>query len=220
MPFLDHLEELRWRILKAVVAALVGAAVGFVLVLKFGVLEILIEPVNRVLTEAAGEPEKLKFLSPTDPFFLVLKTGVLTGLILASPVIIYQVWAFLAPALEPREKRVIVPSLYFGVFLFAAGVFSAYRLALPATLEFLLFFAPEYWDPMLTAGPYLGFVTKLLVAFGVIFELPVVVMILTALGLVTPGFLRRKRRHAIVAITALASLLSPGDVITETIMMM
>ena len=163
---------------------------------------------------------KLVFLSPTEPFFLLLRIGILAGLVLASPIIIYQIWAFLSPALERHEKRAIVPALYLGVVLFSAGVLMSYYLALPVTLRFLLFFGTDYFDPMLRAGDYFGFVTKLLMAFGVLFELPVVIMILSALGLVTPAFLRAKRRHAIVIITILASLLSPGDVVTVTAMMM
>lgn len=216
MPFLDHLEELRWRIFKALIGVIVGAVVGFVLVLKFGVLQVLIQP----FTEVMGPETKLVFLSPTEPFFLILKIGVLVGLILASPVVIYQAWAFLSPALERREKRALVPALYMGLVLFAAGVAMAYFIALPVTLEFLLFFGEEYWEPMVTAREHIGFATKLLVAFGVVFELPVVVLILSVLGLVTPTFLRTKRRHAVVLITILAAFLSPGDVVTVTIMMM
>ncbi len=223
MPFLDHLEEFRWRILWSVLALVVGSGIGLLLVIKFGVLGILVSPLQAVLAEipgATGDPEKLKFISPTEPFFFVLKVGILTGIILVSPIIIFQVWAFLSPALEKHEKRVIVPSLYFGLLLFAAGVAMAYYIALPVTLKFLVFFAQDYFEPMLTAGPYFAFVTRLLLAFGIVFELPVVVMILSALGLVTPSFLRRKRRHALVAITVLAAFLSPGDVITVTVMMM
>ena len=216
MPFLDHLEELRWRILWSIIAVVVGSVVGFVLVLKFNVLDLLINPFYRVL----GEDEQLKFFSPTEPFFLILKVGILAGVILVSPILVYQIWAFLAPALERHEKRVIIPSLYMGLVLFAAGVAMSYYIALPITLDFLLFFGEDYFDPILQAGPYLGFVTKLLMAFGVLFELPVVIMILSVLGLVTPAFLRKKRRHAIVIITVLASLLSPGDVITVTVLMM
>ena len=216
MPFLDHLEELRWRILWSLLAIIIGSIVGFILVLRFGVLDILINPFYEVM----GEEEQLVFLSPTEPFFLLLRVGILTGVVLVSPILIYQVWAFFSPALERHEKKVIIPSLYMGTVLFAAGVAMSYYLALPVTLRFLLFFGEGYFDQMLQAGPYLGFVTKLLLAFGVLFELPVVIMILSALGLVTPGFLRAKRRHAIVIITVLASLLSPGDVVTVTAMMM
>jgi sec-independent protein translocase protein TatC len=216
MPFLDHLEELRWRILWSILAIVIGSVVGFILVLQFEVLNILINPFYAVM----GEEERLVFLSPTEPFFLILRVGILAGVILVSPVVIYQIWAFLSPALERHEKRAIIPSLYMGLILFAAGVAMAYYIALPVTLRFLLFFGEDYFQQMLQAGPYLGFVTKLLVAFGVLFELPVVVMILSALGLITPAFLRKKRRHAIVIITVLASILSPGDVVTVTAIMM
>lgn len=216
MPFLDHLEELRWRILWSLLAIVLGAVVGFILVVKFGVLDLLINPYYSVM----GEEVRLVFLSPTEPFFLILRVGILLGLVLASPILIYQIWAFLSPALDRHEKRAIIPALYMGVVLFASGVAMSYYLALPVTLRFLLFFAEGYFEQMLQAGPYLGFVTKLLMAFGILFELPVVIMILSALGLVTPAFLREKRRHAIVIITVLASLLSPGDVVTVTAMMM
>ena len=216
MPFLDHLEELRWRIFWIILAVIIGSVAGFILVLQFGVLEILLAPLENVL----GEGEKLKFFSPTEPFFLILKIGVLVGIILVFPVITYQIWSFFAPALKRHEKRVIIPGLYMGMVLFMAGVAMSYLVALPVTLRFLLFFGEEYWDPILQAGPYLSFVTKLLVAFGVLFELPVVIMIFSVMGLVTPAFLRKKRRHAIVIITVLASFLSPGDVVTVTVMMM
>ena len=216
MPFLDHLEELRWRILWSLLAIVIGAVVGFVLVLNFEVLDLLINPYYEVMEDEV----KLVFLSPTEPFFLILRVGILGGVVLASPIIVYQIWAFLSPALERHEKRAIIPALYMGVVLFAAGVAMSYYLALPVTLRFLLFFAEGYFDQMLQAGPYLGFVTKLLMAFGILFELPVVIMILSAMGLVTPAFLRAKRRHAIVIITVLASFLSPGDVVTVTAMMM
>ena len=216
MPFLDHLEELRWRIFWIILAVIIGSIVGFILVLQFGVLEILLAPLESVL----GEGEKLKFFSPTEPFFLILKIGVLVGIIIVFPVITYQIWSFLAPALKRHEKRVIIPGLYMGMVLFMAGVAMSYLIALPVTLRFLLFFGEDYWDPILQAGPYLSFVTKLLVAFGVLFELPVVIMIFSVMGLETPEFLRKKRRHAIVIITVLASFLSPGDVVTVTVMMM
>ncbi len=217
MPFLDHLEELRWRILWSLLAIFGGSIVGYILVLRFAVLEILIDPFYEAM---GGEAEKLVFLSPTEPFFLLLRVGILVGVILVSPIVVYQIWAFLSPALERHEKRAIIPALYLGVFLFAGGVLVSYYVALPITLDFLLFFGNEYFDPMLQAGRYFGFVTKVLMAFGVLFELPVVVMILSALGLVTPAFLRKKRRHAIVIITVLASILSPGDLVTVTAVMM
>ena len=215
MPFLDHLEELRWRILWSVLAIFIGALAGFLIVHKLGVLQILIDPISEFLPDG-----KLLMLSPTDGFYVTLKVGLVVGLILTFPIIVYHVWSFLSPALEKSEKRVIIPSLYFGLLLFAAGVAMAYFIALPVTIPFLLGFQTEFLSANLEVNRYMGFVTKLLIGFGVVFELPVVIMILSALGLVTPKFLREKRRHAIVLITIVASFLSPGDVITVTILMM
>jgi len=215
MPFLDHLEELRWRILWSLLALIAGAIVGFVLVDRMNAMELLIRPIEPFLNGG-----KLKYLSPTDPFFVTIKLSIIAGLILASPIIVYQAWAFLAPALLPSEKRVIVPALYMGVVLFIIGVVMSYELVLPMTLKFTMGFQTEFLDQSIVIGPYMAMVTRLLLAFGVVFELPVVILILSALGLVTPEFLASKRRHAIAGITVLAAVLTPGDVITVTLMMM
>jgi len=215
MPFLDHLEELRWRLLWSLLAVVVGAGVGFLLVMKLNVLGILIDPIEPFL-----HGSRLKYLSPTDPFFITVKLAIVVGLLLASPVLIYQVWAFFGPALLPHEKRVIVPALYMGLVLFGLGVWSAYTVVLPMTLKFTMGFQTEALEQAITIGPYLDVVTRVLLAFGTVFELPVVILILSALGLVTPEFLASKRKHAILIITVVASLLTPGDVITLTLMMM
>jgi sec-independent protein translocase protein TatC len=217
MPFLDHLEELRWRIFWSLLAIAVGTGVGFALVYRFHVLELLVEPVRA----ARGEADfKLIYLSPGDPFFITLKLAILVGIILAFPVVAYQIWSFLSPALEKQEKRAIVPALYLGLVLFIAGVAMAYFFALPVTMQFFQAFEGPSLQEQLEVGKTLAFVTKLLLAFGAIFELPVVIMLLTAMGLVTPEFLRAKRRHAVVGMAVLASVMTPGDVITLTVMMM
>ena len=128
-------------------------------------------------------------------------------------------WAFLAPALLPSEKRAIVPALYFGLVLFALGVSMAYFVALPVTLQFTMSFQTESLEPAIEIGKYLSVVVRLLLAFGLVFEMPMVILALTALGLVTPEFLAAKRRHALAAITVVCALITPGDVITLTIMM-
>jgi sec-independent protein translocase protein TatC len=215
MPFLDHLEELRWRLLWSLLALILGSVVGFILVDRMDAMELLIRPIEPFL-----DGGKLKYLSPTDPFFVTIKLAILTGVVLASPVIIYQIWAFLAPALMPSEKRVIVPALYMGVVLFLIGVVMSYKLVLPMTLKFTMSFQTEFLDQSIVIGPYMAMVTRLLLSFGVVFELPVVILILSALGLVTPEFLASKRRHAVAGITVLAAVLTPGDVITVTLMMM
>lgn len=214
MPFLDHLEELRWRLLWSMLAVAAGTMIGFFISVHLGVLEFLIRPVQPFLDE-----EALVFFNPATPFFVTLKLSLVMGIILAAPIVVYQVWAFFSPALESDEKKVIVPSLYFGLLLFCAGVALAYFWVLPLALLFLMGFQQESLEAAIEVNEYLRFVTRLLVAFGLVFELPVVVMILSALGLVTPAFLKEKRRHAIVGITVLASLVTPGDLASTLLMM-
>jgi sec-independent protein translocase protein TatC len=215
MPFLDHLEELRSRIIRAMIALVIGAAVGFYLVTRFDVLGMLIAPIEPFLGGT-----KLKFLSPTDPFFLTLKLSLIVGALLASPVVIYQAWAFVEPALLPHEKRAIVPSFYLGLVLFAAGVALAYYAALPVTLEFMLGFQVESLEQAITINAYLAIVIRMLLAFGAVFELPVVVLILSLVGVVHSRFLASKRRHAFVVMIVVASLITPGDMVVMTIFMM
>ena len=217
MPFLDHLEELRWRILWSLLAIALGAVIGFALVYHFHVLDLIIEPVRR----SRGDPTmKLIYLSPADPFMVDLKLGIVVGVILAFPVVVYHVWSFLSPALEKHEKRAIIPSLYLGLFLFIAGVAMAYFLAIPMTLAFFKRFEGGVLEDQLEISKTLGVLVKFMIAFGVTFELPVVVMLLSLVGLVTPDFLRHYRRHAIVVMTVVASVVTPGDVVSLTIMLM
>jgi len=215
MPFLEHLEELRWRILWSVLSLITGAVAGFVLVQRYNVLELLVKPVRPYLADG-----KLLYFSPADAFFVTLKLGLLVGIILTFPILVYQVWAFLSPALEKREKRVIIPSLYLGLVLFAAGVAMAYFVALPITLKFLVGFQTAFLEASYEINAYMGFVLKLLISFGAVFELPVVVMILSVLGIVTPELLRKNRRYAIVIITIVACVLSPGDFVLLSLLMM
>jgi sec-independent protein translocase protein TatC len=217
MPFLDHLEELRWRILWSVVSIIVCAIFGFWLVWHFDVLELLVDPIRT----AYDDPDlKLQYLAPGDAFFVTLRLAIYVGIIMAFPIIAHHVWSFLSPALDKREKRAIVPALYLGMVLFVAGMALAYFAAVPVTLQFFNTFQVESLDAQLEINKTLGWVVKMLLAFGVVFELPIVIMVLSVIGLVTPKFLRSKRRHAIVAITILASVITPGDVLVLTIMMM
>ncbi len=215
MPFLDHLEELRRRILWILAALLVGFFIGLWVVTHFEVLRLLISPIEPLLGDT-----KLKYLSPTDPFFVTLKLAAVVGLLLVLPLIVYHIWAFFAPALLPSERRAIVPALYLGLVLFAAGVALAYFLALPITLRFTMGFQGESLEQSIVIGPYLAIVVRLLLAFGAIFELPVVMLVLASLGLVSSRALREKRRYAIVAIALVASIITPGDVVLLTVFLM
>ena len=214
MPFLDHLEELRWRLIWSLLALTVGVAIGFVLVLRFDLLTVLQAPLTPHL-----KGQTLVYTNPTDPFSIALTTAFIVGTIIALPVIIYQVWGFVSPALYRHEKRVVIPLLVGAVALFAAGAAMAYLLILPLTLRFLLSFQAGSLTPMITAADYFGFATTLALALGALFELPILIVGLTALGLVRPWMLARWRRHALVLCLLVAAVVSPGDFIGTTFLM-
>src|SRR2546423_4790203 len=151
MPFLDHLEELRWRILWSLLAILVGTIVGWFLLDKIDLIEVLKRPIAPYVPGG-----RLIFTSPAEPFMLTLKVAFALGSLLASPVVIYQIWAFLTPALYEREKRLIVPALAVGVILFLAGAIACYQWLLPAALKVLIGFSRSDLTPMITIDRYFG----------------------------------------------------------------
>ncbi len=209
MPFLDHLEELRWRILKSLLAVLLASVIGWVIVEYVDVIGLLMRPIIPLLPDG-----KLKFTSPTEPFLITLKLAFVLGLLLASPVVIYQAWAFLAPALYDREKRLIMPALSVGVLLFLTGAGVAYQWVLPHVLSMLFSFQQQAFAPIITAGEYFGFAARFMIAIGLAMELPLVIVIFTALGLVTPQFLGRNRRYAVAVAAVAAALLAPPDAVS------
>jgi len=214
MPFLDHLEELRWRLLKSLLAIAIGTAAGWFLVQHFDVLGLLKRPIAPFLPDG-----RLVFTSPTEPLVLTLKLAFVVGLVTASPVLVYQAWAFLAPALYARERRVIGPAFTVGILLFLGGAVACYRWVLPATLVVLFGFQQGDLAAFITVDRYFSFATQLIVAFGVVAELPLVVTILAAFGVVTPQFLARHRRYAIVIAAVVAAFLTPPDALSMLLML-
>jgi sec-independent protein translocase protein TatC len=211
MPFLDHLEELRWRIVWSLGALVVGLFVGFWLVVKLQIIRLLQAPIEPYL---AG---RLVYTSPADPFTITLNAAIIVGIILASPVIIYQVWAFLSPALHKHEKKVVIPVIGGAVLLFAGGVAMAFFFVLPMILKFLMTFQAGSLEPMITASGYFGMVMMLCLTFGAAFELPVLVFALAALGLVTPTMLSRFRPYAFVLSFVGSAVVTPGDIFLATV---
>ena len=214
MPFLDHLEELRWRLLRSLVALLIGALIGWVVVTRYDVFGLLMRPIAVELPTG-----KLMMTGPAEGFFITMKLAVAVGLVLSSPVLIYQAWAFLAPALYDRERRVIVPSLLVGVVLFSAGVAAAYFLVLPRAFHMLLAFQRGHLEPIITADRYFSFAIPFVLSFGGITELPLVMTILAGFGLVSAKFLAKNRRYALVIAALIAAFLAPPDALSMVAMM-
>ena len=214
MPFLDHLEELRSRILRALAAIVIGFAVGLWAVQQFQLVTVLKAPIAPYLTDG-----KLIVTSPTEPVMIVFKLGFLVGLVLASPVILWQLWAFLAPALYEREKRALVPSLFVGLILFLTGAAVAYHFVVPQALRVLFSFQSEAISPFITYDAWFSFVLQIVLALGISFELPLVMIILSWLGVIGPGELHRFRRYAVVCSFIAGAVLSPGADLLSMLMM-
>jgi sec-independent protein translocase protein TatC len=215
MPFLDHLEELRWRIIWSLGALLVGVAIAFALVYKFDLLTWIQGPILPFL-----RGRKLVYTAPGDGFSILLQTSVMVGIVLALPVIVWQVYAFLSPALHRHEKRIAIPVIVGAVALFIGGAALAWYFVLPLTLKFLFNLGDRAFDQMITVSAYFSFVTSLVLAMGAVFELPIAVLLLSAFGLVTPRFLARFRRHALLGSYVVAAIITPGDLFITSVALM
>ena len=207
MSFMDHLGELRSRLIKALIA------IGLGTIVAFGFHEQIIEILARPY-ETAVDDAQLAFFRPTEAFSLAMSIALFGGVILASPVILYQAWRFVAPALTPREKRWAVPLTAIFVVLFLAGVFTGYW-ALGRGLRFLLDFGGELLEPVIGAEFYLSFAMRFVLAFGLAFEFPVFLFAAAAFGAVSSRQLGRGRRWAVLVIVVAAAFITPsGDPLT------
>jgi sec-independent protein translocase protein TatC len=206
MPFLEHLEELRWRILWSLLALLIGVGVSFALLYNVDIVAFLARPIEPFL---GGR--KMIFTHPLGQFRILMSMSFVLGGILASPVVLYQIWAFLSPALYKHEKRLVIPVLIFGLVLFMAGVALAFFVLIPLTLRFVLTLQSSVLEPMISISDYFNFAAGFSLVMGAVFELPIVVLALTALGIVTPQFLNRYRRHALVVCIVASAFITPGQ---------
>jgi sec-independent protein translocase protein TatC len=209
MPITGHLEELRSRLIK-VIWTLVGG-----MVLAYAGSDILIGWLKRPLAA------DLYFFSPTEAFWVAMKVSFFAGLFLSLPVILYQFWRFVGPGLLPNERRLALPFVLIGSLFFVLGLLFCYFIVAPFALTFLVGFGIQQGlKPVFSVGLYMDFLLKFLLAFGLIFELPLVITILARLGLVTPQFLARHRRYAVLVNAILAAVLTPTTDIFNMMLMM
>ncbi len=216
MPFLEHLEELRYRLLWSVGALAIGMMVGFAVVMQkdLNIIGTLAAPVLPYLPQG-----KLIITNPVDNFTIPLKVAFALGLVLAAPVIGYHLWRFLSPALHPHEKRLMVPVLAFATGLFASGVYIGWRWVLPLMLDLLFSMQSTAFQQMITASEFFSFLVSTCLAFGAVSQLPVLVLALTALGIVTPRGLAKFRRHAAAGSVIVAAIVTPGDFFLATLLL-
>lgn len=206
MGFLDHLEELRTRIVRSAIAVGVGTAAcwGF----RERIYDLMQRPIVQVL-HAKNLPEKLVYLNPVDPFNLYLKIAMLGGLFLTSPFVLYQVWMFISPGLYRREKKYILPFMVSTISLFALGGYFGYSVAYPRALDFFVVKFNGQFQPMITIGEYTQLFLSIVLGMGLIFEMPILVFFLAFMGIMSPSFMIKNFRYAILVIFILAAIVTP-----------
>jgi sec-independent protein translocase protein TatC len=211
LPLTSHLQELRKRLILSFIAI----GVGFIFCYAFSdtIFNLLAAPLQKVMP-AGGS---LIFTSVAEAFFTYMKVGFIGGLILASPFVLYQIWAFVAPGLYRHEKRYVVPFVVLGSFFFGLGILFGYFIALPAGFKFLLGYATDFIKPLPDMKEYLSFSIKFLLAFGLVFEFPVVLLLLTKIGIVDAKVLGRQRKYAILLIFIFAAVITPPDLISQVL---
>jgi sec-independent protein translocase protein TatC len=209
MSLVDHLSELRWRLFVIIAAVGVFSLVAFTRAERL--LEILKAPIGN---------KPLYFTGLGDAFLIQFKLAVVVGLIAAMPIILFEAWRFIAPGLTPAERRAARPWIPFALFFFVAGVSLAYVI-LPYASGYLLGFqVPGVLESLITADKYFDFVSTLFLAFGVVMEFPIVLILLSKVGIVTSARLRRSRRYALLAIAVFALLVTPGGDLVSPVALM
>ncbi len=214
LSFVEHLRELRKRIVNCAVATAIGF--GFAYYYSDRLYNILALPLIQALPK--GE-EYMVFTNVVEPFIIYVKVGVFGGIILASPVILHQIWAFIAPGLLRHEKKWFLFLVFFSLVMFISGTLFAYFLVLPFAFKYLLTFSGPGLRPMVSMSLYFSMVTKLLIAFGVVFQMPLLILVLARFGIVTARQLISWWRYAIVLITIVAAILTPTPDIFSTLLM-
>ncbi len=212
LPLTEHLEELRDRLIRCFIAIFGGFVIAYIF--KEKLFRILTRPLIQVMEQG----DTLIFTGIPEAFFTYLKVSLLAGFMLAAPVVIYQFWMFVAPGLYKNERRLMIPIVFVSAFFFIGGALFGYFLVFPFGFKFLLGFASETIRPLPSMREYLSFSSKLLFAFGFVFELPIVITFLARLGLVSVAFLKKNRKYALLLFFAGSALLTPPDVITQIMM--
>jgi sec-independent protein translocase protein TatC len=216
MTFFEHLVELRKRIINSLLSIAVGAVAGWYLAPHF--VDFITKPMLKALAERHLE-QQLVYTNPTGYLSLLISLAIYLGIVLASPIVLYQIWLFVAPALYKQEKSAVTGFLFSTVFLFLAGIAFGYFIMLPHVLEFLISFQGPV-KPLISINEYFDLILLVLLGLGLVFEMPILIFFLSLFGIVTPKFLIQNSKYAILLITIGAAVLTPTpDAITMLIFM-
>jgi sec-independent protein translocase protein TatC len=212
MSFLDHLDELRTRLVRALLAVVAGFVIAFAFIERlFG---FIMRPLQAVLPDGG----KLVYTEPAEAFLLYMKVAALVGLLLATPVVLYQVWMFVAPGLYANEKKFAIPFVLFATLFFIAGAAFSHYMVFPWAWQFFAGFTTDYMQFMPRIQPVFSLYVKLMLAMGLVFQLPTLVFFLARVGLVTPRFLVKHVKYAILIIFIIAAVITPtADPVTQAL---
>ncbi len=213
MTLTGHLRELRQRLIRV----LIGIAVAFVFTYYWSedIYRLLVAPLLPHLPE---EQRFIVFSTVTEPFFTYLKVGLLGAVVVALPYILYEAWAFIAPALYEQEKRVFLPVVALSFLLFVAGILFAYFVVFPAAFRYLMGFSADLLKPYVSMALYMGLVVRLLLAFGLAFQLPLLMLVLARAGIVEAGRFKGWWKYALVLSLMAGALLTPPDPLSQVLM--
>jgi sec-independent protein translocase protein TatC len=210
MSFLEHLEDLRKRIVYSLLALVGGFGVCWAYAAE--IYAWIEAPIVRFLP--AGE--KLAYTRVTTPFFLYMKVAFFAGIFIAAPIILWQLWMFISPGLYPKEKRYAAPFIIFATLFFLAGGYFGYRLVLPLAAGFFVELGKNF-QQVITVDDYFSFASKICLGMGLVFETPILIFFLSRLGIVTPAFLLQKFKYAVVVIFIIAAIITPTpDMVTQS----
>lgn len=212
MSLLDHLNEMRWRLVRCLIAAAVGFCVCWAFVEP--IFAVLVKPLLAVLPDGGNA----MYSTMPEAFFIRMFVACIAGVFLASPVIFYQIWAFISPGLYEEEKLFIVPVAIISAVFFVGGALFCYNIVFPFAFQFFMSYNTEQIRVMPRISDYVDFVLKLLIAFGLIFEMPLFAFFLSRMGVLTAAMMRRARRYAILGIFIVAAILTPPDVLSQLLM--
>ncbi|MBI1736579.1 MAG: twin-arginine translocase subunit TatC [Candidatus Rokubacteria bacterium] len=210
MPFMEHLGELRVRIVRSLIAVLIGLLISFPFASR------IVDWLSRPIQQTGNT---LVFLAVTEAFWVQMKVALFVGLFLAAPAILWQVWAFIAPGLYGHEKKYAAPFVIIGSLLFIGGGAFSLLIVTPNAVKFLLSYSRPGLQPMISIGSYIDFLLKFTLAFGAVFEVPLAMTLASRMGLVTPKALARNRKYAVLGAFIAAAILTPTpDVVNQSLM--
>lgn len=213
MTFIEHLEELRWRIIKSAIGIVIGGIIAGIFINRI-MDDILLLPATLTVP-----PLKLQNIKPFGQFSLYMEVIIFGGIIISLPNLLYQFWKFIEPALKPVERKYISSIVFFSSFCFLAGVVFAYFVLLPTALSFFATFGSSIIDNIIAVDEYFSFIISTMLAAGLVFELPMISFFLSKIGILKPEFMKKYRKHSIILILLVAGILTPSPDITSQLLL-